>query len=154
MDGQGTSSNQYQMGNLGQMQLMGASKSSVVPTSAAGPLGGVKCGKQQVLRATTNNKDMSEDHGKNPLTSFHVSVEKNTEKFQNINCDSCNNSSAQPFRRQLVAVRDPEDKFSEGEQEHESISGQPESGVTLGAFLGNQQQLRIGKLKAAQGLPK
>ena len=58
---------------------------------------------------------MSEDHGKNPLTSFHVSVEKNIEKYhQNINCDSCNISSSQPLRRQFLAARDPEDKFSEG----------------------------------------
>ena len=99
---------------------------------------------------------MSEDHGKNPLTSFHVSVEKNTEKFHNINCDSCNNSSAQPFRRQFTAVRDPDDKFSEVDHERESNSGQPAtSSGNLGAFLGNHQhQLRIGKLKAAQGLPK
>ena len=56
-----------------------------------------------------------------------------------------------------MAVRDPEDKFSE--LDHEPMSnniGQPgNSGSNLGSFLGHHQhQLRIGKLKAAQGLPK
>lgn len=135
---------------------MMAGKSSGAPAGGTGPLAGIKSIKPQVLRAPTNTKDMSEDHGKNPLTSFHVSVEKNTEKFQNINCDSCNNSSAQPFRRQFMPVRDPDDKFSEVDHDRESHSGQPAtSSGHLGSFLSNHQhQLRLGKLKAAQGLPK
>ena len=42
MDGQGTSSNQYQMGNLGQMQVVGGNKSSTMPVAGAGPLAGIK----------------------------------------------------------------------------------------------------------------
>jgi len=88
-----------------------------------------------------NTKDMSEDHGKNPLTSFHISMDKNNENKFNVNCDSCNNSSQQPLRNHIgQQVRDPEDKYSDQE-------GDSQNDDDFLSQSHTQHQLRIGKLK-------